>query len=1643
MSGDMSGGIQSGTQNESQSESNGEGSQITPDGKQVPIYQGMSISSATQTIQAQPVNDEDKGEGVNNAGNGNDNGNNGNHKGWYKGDHKDKENEIDEEKPFENENPDRDPEDTIEKETENSFGVIGAKHEIYYAKQNEDIYVHIHVFNPDSFEILSFTLNGKKYSSYMFEQGSDMETLILKYNVGEKTGITEYTIDAIKYVDGAEIKDVVIEGDKTVRAGVSCENQVYSEITNEVITQNSISFDAQIFDIDGLVEYTGGAFKAVLYDGEKIVQSFDLKKGKNQITFDNLETSKLYEYAVVGYFDDLRGDGLKLNVLAKKPFYTKSIVLFDKIEVSQDNISFDFFWNEMVEDREIISLKLYKGEEYIKDITIGELFVSGLLSNCEYSIVATFRFMGREESIRIDFGTAPKKTPTPTIENITPTKTGVIFDVAEIDEDGVGEVKSVQVLKNGKKVYESNEVSEISGLLSNNEYLLRVVYAYNLCDGRGNQSITVESEFTTLSKVAPEVEIQDLTATRTSVSFKVYAKDDDGTGKLTKTEIILNGEVVSESENKVEYTNLLSDREYTVRITYTYNLGDGNKDLTVVKTATFTTLKMAVPTVEIVEKDLSAETITFDVVENDVDGIGEVSKIELIHCGEVTEAESTAVRAFRNLLSNNAYTVRVTYTYNLNDGTPNREFTVEKEIVTIAKTIPQISFENVIVTTDGITFDVKEVDLDGDGEITSLQLLKGTEVIASGVDIREVQNLLSDNEYSLALTYVYDLNDGKGDITVNREYSFKTFALTRPTVEFGELKATKYTVTGTYEIIDEISILESYKVEVYKGNEFVSENTAKEINFENLNHSTFYTVKITIFADLNDGKGVQGLEYIKTITTNPFVSLDGCTVANTSAVSEGETIYLKAELNNPAEFEIESVVVNGITYPLVDTSTTSTVYVDIVHENQFEGGETELFIEKINYVQEGVVCTVEVEEDFSASVFINGKLELLDFAYVNKDFEKVEWMEKDEGYLYFEFSNKTGYNIDKIVAAGKTWTGSSLIKESDERYYIKISQTEGWRCLSVTSIDYSNTAEDPQYQLSKTLTFSNMVTDYVYFVKSSEAKYISTADDLLNMNGYYYYELTNDIDLSGREWQGGIFEGVFDGKGYSIKNMAFVSTVTNKQAQFGLFRSGTGIIQNLRLESVEIVAKVTSTDGESYEAYGGSFVAILTQNAIIRNCSVDASSIISIDNQTSDNTYVGGFVGLGSTFTLTNCENNGAVTANGNGVYVGGFVGYVSNIITLTDCINNGDVTADGNDSARAGGFVGRISGSMTATNCENNGTVTANSENSSALVGGFVGEGSTVTTTDCENNGNITASNNGRNYSAYAGGFVGRISGSMTATNCENNGDVTLSARSSAYAGGFVGDASTVNATNCINNGDVTAESENSSAYVGGFVGAGNTTTTDCENNGTVTANGGKYSAYAGGFVGAGNTTATDCENNGNITANNNGSNYSAYAGGFVGCISSVSMTATNCVNNGEVIATNNGNYFAYAGGLVGYSENSSSTTITKCINNGDVTANSGGVSAYAGGFVGCYYDKEEDKITNCINTGSVSGKYKGGFVGSGSISIENCYTLYTYRTSDVGCTVEQLNDKTFYTETLGFSEEVWNLDELDFENGKLPTLR
>ena len=469
----------------------------TQNQKQVPVYNGMVISSRFARASASAVPADD----------------NENHYGHYKGDHEHRDGDVDGNKPFDNKTP------SIEDKAQSTLDVVGAGQNIYYAAAGQDIFITIKLSNPDSYEILSFTLNGKKYSNYMFEQGSDMENLVLKVNVGYVGGIHDYTIDAIKYVDGTDIKDVRMDGERTVKAGVRAYDQTYASVTNEKKSMTSISFDVQVVDLYSLIQMSGGYAKAVLYDGVNMI-SKDITVGeKTSVTFDNLTPNTIYQYGVVALYDDLSGNGINLNTLYKKAVYTDTIVLFKDIEVGQETLSWGYLWNNAVENKTITSLELMQKGTKIKDVEATATSIDGLKTDNEYTLKATYKNLkNQDESIQITFKTLAKAVPSVRISNIASTQNKLSADVTYTDVDGVGRIESIALFKGETQVATTSERTHVvfDTLENDTEYTLVVTYKYDLNDGKGEQSDTQSAKRYT----APRFEFVEATCANTSAVSK-------------------------------------------------------------------------------------------------------------------------------------------------------------------------------------------------------------------------------------------------------------------------------------------------------------------------------------------------------------------------------------------------------------------------------------------------------------------------------------------------------------------------------------------------------------------------------------------------------------------------------------------------------------------------------------------------------------------------------------------------------------------------------------------------------------------------------------------------------------------------------------------------------------------------------------------------------------------------------------------------------------------------------------------------------------------------------------------------------------------------------------------------------------------
>ena len=262
-----------------------------------------------------------------------------------------------------------------------------------------------------------------------------------------------------------------------------------------------------------------------------------------------------------------------------------------------------------------------------------------------------------------------------------------------------------------------------------------------------------------------------------------------------------------------------------------------------------------------------------------------------------------------------------------------------------------------------------------------------------------------------------------------------------------------------------------------------------------------------------------------------------------------------------------------------------------------------------------------------------------------------------------------------------------------------------------------------------------------------------------------YFELTEDIDLGGKEWtpvgetvadliMGGheyfVFSGNFDGNGYTIKNLT-IGTETSPYSGdvCGLFGATSGTIEDVVLENVSI----NYVGGNHSSGYGFRMGGALVGYSMgdIVNCTV-----IGLDMKAGSD---GSYVALNS---------------------IGGLVGIQDGDTTVSHSRVSGKIE-ESTKKGNVGGFVGTLAKGSSAKYCGADVSVEVTGNGRGIAVGGFVGIGNGVTIDEtlienCYATGNITGAE-------YAGGFVGNISG-LNISNCYAKGDVSNSFVGASFMG-------------------------------------------------------------------------------------------------------------------------------------------------------------------------------------------------------------------------------------------------------------------
>lgn len=326
---------------------------------------------------------------------------------------------------------------------------------------------------------------------------------------------------------------------------------------------------------------------------------------------------------------------------------------------------------------------------------------------------------------------------------------------------------------------------------------------------------------------------------------------------------------------------------------------------------------------------------------------------------------------------------------------------------------------------------------------------------------------------------------------------------------------------------------------------------------------------------------------------------------------------------------------------------------------------------------------VDIKEEFSVESvqFVDGNFDSIDYCFVNDaNVNILITLDNYNSYDVIGINDSLDYALNKI---------------DDNNYYIHydIDSEYGVKTFSLNSVSYSN---DETNKLIPT----NLKTN-IFSCKEGTQK-IKTADQLLDMNEGYYYELMNDIDLSEFDWSNpGEFSGVFNGHDYSINNMTAEGTasVSDTDIYLGLFSqcNSGAVIFDLNIEKASFLVNALN-ETKHRDIYYGAVIGKCTSNFIrLKNCSTNID--IAVITNTYVDTFIGGVIGGISNsdkddgvYRFDNClvtSNANLVAISGNSIF-GGVVGLLSN---YGDCrFANCFVTSIINScSFNLGGIVGDL----------------------------------------------------------------------------------------------------------------------------------------------------------------------------------------------------------------------------------------------------------------------------------------------------------------------------------------------------------------
>ncbi|MBQ8343683.1 MAG: hypothetical protein IJY41_00655 [Clostridia bacterium] len=368
--------------------------------------------------------------------------------------------------------------------------------------------------------------------------------------------------------------------------------------------------------------------------------------------------------------------------------------------------------------------------------------------------------------------------PSVYLVNPSSTHNSISFEIIENDVLNTGSITKIELIHGNDEPVEATDlyVRQFDNLLSDTKYSVKVTYSY-IFDGEEKTDVKT-LDITTEALNEPTVLLLNAIATSTSVDFEIYKKDTDRACTIQKIELLQGDKepVVASDTSVRSFNNLLSNTKYTIKLTYKYNLNDGEGDVIKTSLLNFTTDKTETPRVKVYLTDSSTSSVSFVLDTNDVDDVCTIGKIELYKGNTSIAVSGADTRSFDKLLSDTRYTIKVNYSYDINDGNGVQNKVATYDVYTDEVDKPFVAITGAVATDTTINFEIEELDKHNVGNVKKIELLLFDYLVyeTTNISVRGFMGLLPGLTYNIRVTYAYDLNDGNGEQELIKVLSVQT-----------------------------------------------------------------------------------------------------------------------------------------------------------------------------------------------------------------------------------------------------------------------------------------------------------------------------------------------------------------------------------------------------------------------------------------------------------------------------------------------------------------------------------------------------------------------------------------------------------------------------------------------------------------------------------------------------------------------------------------------------------------------------------------------------------------------------------------------------------------------------------------------------